>query len=361
MSSTDRSTNWSEVARWAAAGLLVAVVIQAVNVARLGDLSGALRLGAEAPSRPLVEAELGPIQLAEGTGHDGYQFLVIALDPLALHSDRHPMYYGYRHRRVLYPVLAGLGGLLPGRAALVGMAIWNALGVALCAGAVAWLAPRLGAAGWAPIGTIANMGLLNSVQLLTSDTLAIAFGLLAVALLVARRRGWAIVALTAATLTKETSILFTIGAAVWLLTRRDWRAAALTLSVPAGVALAWATYIEQTIGNGFATQRNLGWPLAGIADGVGGWDEPGMVVLGLIALAGLIVAAAGVAHARSSLLLSFTLPWIAVALLSSAVVWGDGNNALRVFSVLWVFGILGLAVRRVPAPMDTNPTEAVAR
>jgi hypothetical protein len=361
MSSADRPTNWSDVARWAATGLLVAVIVQAVNIVQLGDLAGALRLGAAAPTRPLVEAELGQIQLAEGTGHDGYQFLVIALDPLARDAEHQTVYYGYRHRRVLYPALAGLGGLLPGRAALAGMAVWNALGVALCAGAVAWLVPRLGAAGWGPAGAVANMGLLNSVQLLTADTLAIGFGLLAAALLVARRLGWAIVALTAAVLTKETSILFTVGAAGWLLTRRDWTAAALTLTVPTGVALAWAGYIEGTIGNGFATQRNLGWPLAGVAEGIGQWNEPGMVVLGLTALAGLIVAGVGAVRSRSSLLLSLTIPWILVTLVSSAVVWGDGNNALRVFSVLWIFGILGLAVRPGRAPKDSAQAEATAR
>ncbi len=47
---------------------------------------------------------------------------------------------------------------------------------------------------------------------------------------------------------------------------------------------------------------------------------------------------------RHRLLIWLTLPWVAVALVSSPVVWGDGNNAVRAFAPLWLCAVLGAGI-----------------
>ena len=71
-------------------------------------------------------------------------------------------------------------------------------------------------------------------------------------------------AMTLAVFAKETSILFAIGLAVWLLLQRRIRASALLLIIPAAAYGAWLVYLEQMLGGAFRSDGNLALPFAGI-------------------------------------------------------------------------------------------------
>ena len=57
----------------------------------------------------------GPVVLIDGTGHDGQYFFLQANDPWLLNPTEGLEFLDfptYRAQRMLYPVVAGLGGLL---------------------------------------------------------------------------------------------------------------------------------------------------------------------------------------------------------------------------------------------------------
>lgn len=330
---------------WAVAAMALGIALQVQHVAAIGSWEGTLRVGAESPARPLIAADLGEDPpVTDGLGHDGYWYYLSAADPLALDVDRHVAYLGYRHRRLLGPLLAGAGGLFPARATVIGLSVVGILGFGLAAGATAWLAARWGARPWAPVGAVLNVGLWLSVQLVTADTLAIGVGLLGVALVIDRRWRPAALVLVLAVLAKETSVLFALSGG-WI----AWRAAgareAGTVLIPPLAALAvWLGYLELQIGGAFASNGNLGAPLTGMIESLSNLPTGGDAFYAWMTVFGVVVAVAGVAAARQAQLTALTVPWIAVAILATAVVWERGNNAARVLAPCMVLGLVGLGI-----------------
>ncbi|NIQ30155.1 MAG: hypothetical protein GTN89_07250, partial [Acidobacteria bacterium] len=92
--------------------VLFGTFLQVVNVFELPAPAGALRVGEDSAARAVIESDLGAVPLAEGRGHDGQYAFVTARDPFAIDAEWNSTYVRYRHRRVGYPFLAGLGGLL---------------------------------------------------------------------------------------------------------------------------------------------------------------------------------------------------------------------------------------------------------
>jgi hypothetical protein len=45
---------------------------------------------------------------------------------------------------------------------------------------------------------------------------------------------------------------------------------------------------------------------------------------------------------RDRMLAWLILPWVALMVISSDLIWAFGNNALRVAAPLWTLGVLGL-------------------
>ena len=203
---------------WMLLGLVIGSFAQAVHLRSLDwEVAATLRVGVESGAKQVIVEELGPIPVTRGLGHDGQYFYLIARDPLAVNG------YadladdgGYRFRRPLYGWLAGGFGLLSPRAALVGLVVWSIIGFAGATAALADVASLLGARSWAVVGVLGNLGLWLSVQLVTADALAMALAMLAVSLALRRRTGWAVAALAAAALTKDTYLLFAFGLGGWM-------------------------------------------------------------------------------------------------------------------------------------------------
>lgn len=331
---------------WFVIGVAVATFAQWNQLRSVGgDLAFTLRVGTESQARPLIEEELGQIPLTEGLGHDGQYAYLIARDPLGLGGNPHLADDGpYRYRRAMYGWLAGGFGLLPPRAVVFGLSLWAIIGFGAATAVLADIGSLLGARWWAVVGVLGNLGLWLSVQLATADTLAMALVLLAVDLALRRRNGWAIVALAAAALTKDAYLLFAVGLAGWtFLGGRRGMAAAFLLAPAAPLAL-WAGWLTWQFGGGLSTKENLAAPLAGLIDSVSQWDPGADLVQAVVAVAALVAATSVAVLVRNRLLTWLAMPWVAVALISSEVVWADGNNAVRVFAPLWLVAWLGAAI-----------------
>lgn len=330
---------------WAVVAMVLGALIQIQHVQSIGSIEATLRVGADSPARPFISDDLGPdLPVTEGLGHDGYWFYLSAADPFARDTDRVPVYLGYRHRRLLGPLLAGGGGLLAPRAALIGLSVVGILGFALTAGATAWLAGTWGARSWAPLGAVLNVGLWLSVQLVTADTLAVGLGLVGVAFVLARRWWMAAALLTLAVLAKETSVLFVLGAGALAWVGAGRRQALAVVATPVAVLVAWLAYVELRIGGALASNGNLGLPLEGMLSSLSELSTGADAFYAWMAVIGVALAVAGVLAARRYDLTALTVPWIAVAVVSTSVVWERGNNAVRVLAPCLLLGVVGVAV-----------------
>jgi len=311
-----------------------------------GDWAGLLRVGESSGLRAFVERELGSIPLVANGGHDGQIYFAVARQPLGGEVSAEVVDAGYRYRRILYPLLAGAGGLIGGRALLWGMILWSAAGMGLATAATASLAHRLGLSTWVVAGILANPGVWLSVQLLTPDALALGLALAGMLAWLNGRPGLATAALAASLLTKEQFALVLLSIVGHeLLTSR--RGSSLKLAAAASLPLlVWMVWLERRMGGGFTTLGNLTLPFGGIIDSVPGWSRQGPrdFLFGVLALTGLAGAALTTPFVDNRLIRWLTLPWVMIGVVSSSWVWGFGNNALRALAPAIVFGAMALAV-----------------
>ncbi|MFQ5968589.1 MAG: hypothetical protein ACE5MI_13430 [Acidimicrobiia bacterium] len=337
--------SWRSLVGWFVIGVIVAVALQVIQMRSLGgDNTALLAVGSDSLLRPMITAELGEVHLVEGFGHDGQMSYLVARDPwreLGLSLD----HAGYRYRRILFPLLAGGFGLLGPRATVWGLQLWAVVGLGLAAAGLAGLAVVLRLPTWVVAGVLANPGVWLSVQLLTPDVLAL--GLTLTGLLLCLKNRWlaGAAALAAAALTKDQYLVSALGLAGWLWwSVRDRKRAVIVAAVPAGLLGAWSWSLGPV--EGMSVRGTLTLPGVGLLSSIGVWARDGArgVVFGLLAAVGLVYGAVNAVLARGSLYAWLTLPWIGLGLLSSTWVWDHGNNALRVFAPVWVFGTLSLGV-----------------
>jgi MFS family permease len=330
---------------WALLGLVVGVFAQWTQLRGVDwDLNAVLRVGAESEARNVIVEELGSVPVTRGTGHDGQYFYLIARDPWAgkgyadLTDDG-----GYRFRRPLYGWLAGGFGTFSPRMTLIGLAVVAIFGMALAAAATADVASLLGTRWWAVFGVLGNLGLWLSVQLVTADALAMALAMLAVSLALRDRTGWAVLALAAAALTKDAYLLFAIGLGGWRFFEHKRQSAVALAVVPAIPLMLWVAWLARQVDGSLSAKDNFAWPLVGLIESFSQWETTSDLVQAIVALLAMAGALIIVVVTRHRLLGWLTVPWVVVALISSVVVWGDGNNAVRVFAPLWLFTWLGAA------------------
>ena len=337
---------------WFVAGVIVAAVAQASFASKSEDgLAGLLRVGSENPLLEQIEVELGQLHPTDPLGHDGQISYLVARDPFnrlatagrMRELDQAP----YRYRRILYPMLAGGFGLLPGMATLVGLVMWAALGVGLASGAAADITGRLRLPGWVAPLTLLNLGALLSAVLLTADALALGLGVLGLALAGRKRLGWAAALFALAALTKEAYLLFAWAAAAWLWLSGRRRPAAAMAVLPALPLAGWTLWLAFSAGTVAPGLHHIVAPGLGIVEAVPAWlaSQPAAVatVLGagmaLLVLASLLISALG-----GDRLLSLCLAaWAVLGLVLSVNVWEVPTNAMRALAPLWTVGLLALA------------------
>ena len=149
-----------------AAAIGVLIVITAL-LRHDGDIAGLVKFGAEEPVAARtahVEEVLGRDVATVGVlGHDGSMFFLQALDPFFLDPDEHAVHLDrpeYRAQRMLFPLLAGFGGLLPPEAVLWSMAVVNIAAISLGSLGTARIAGQLGGSLWLGLAFAVNPGII---------------------------------------------------------------------------------------------------------------------------------------------------------------------------------------------------------
>lgn len=244
-------------------GVLVAVQRTGLNILNL------IQPGEAGPSATVIHDDFPGSRFPAGLGHDGQQFYAIARQPMhwhrvALSLDR-PL---YRLQRPLLPWLAwvlhpqgGGSGLILALFA-VGIAASLAGGVAL-----AIIAADHGRSAW--WGGLFPLlpGALVALRITTSDGLAVALALAAIAAAGRRHTAWAIGLAVGSVLAKEVVVVMLVGYAL------SSRSRSAVLSASAGVAAAGALALALRIALPVHGPQilELTWPFFGLARSVSDW------------------------------------------------------------------------------------------
>ena len=237
---------------WAAALGVIAFVRYS------GDLRAFLCLG-DLVAHPAALADAP----RTGTyGYDGQYYAALATDPLLLHAEtaRSLDAPAYRATRILIPAAAYVLALGNGPLAVL-LYQWLCWGLAIAAVGIvaAWLLAE-GRRPWPAFLLAISAGLVVSIIRTTPDAAALALLLAALFLQRRNRAGWAVVALAAAVLARETSLLALPALAVAELRRRKPAVALAFAGVPAAAFVGWQSRL---------------WFLAGVpAEGAGNFSLP---------------------------------------------------------------------------------------
>jgi hypothetical protein len=340
----------------ALAGLVVAVAIVAVGLARGGGPDWFLHLGQESPALPLARHVLGDdVSVPLADRHDGETFWVLARDPLLRQGTDTGANFdwpAYRSQRIMYPWLAAPWRVFGEQSLLWGLVLTNVVAVALGTFALTRLALVSGSSWKAGFAFALNPLVVVALLFDLSDIVALAALVGAVLLVHQRRMGWAIVLGCVAVLAKDTSLigLLAVGA---LTTRLRVRDRVALFAVPGIAATAWGLYARWRLGwppsvaEGFTVI-----PFKGFVDAYrDGWKPTadwGNAVLGvlLIPLAVLIVERW---RRDRSLVMTAALPYALWVPFLSALVVDLPQNAVRAIGPALSFLVVDLYRQTQPA------------
>lgn len=273
--------------------------------------------------RDYIEAELGrTVVTRPGLGHDGQSFVLQAQDPFyrdlrTLKVDN-PIYRG---QRLVYPLLAGLGGIVPLRLIPWGMIAVQILTFGFGAWATGEAAASMGLNRWWGLAFPLNPGTWAALQVGGSSGLALAFGIAAV-VAVHRNRLWSAAFLLAVSaLTREVMLAMAAGLFLqhW---RRSGRWSLQLIALPGVLSVAWGVYLRLQIEEVFpASGGALAFPFAGLGEALIHWAKsPVELIFGILTLiAAIAVVAAAVATkdllAAASAPFAFLLALLAIGVL----------------------------------------------
>lgn len=317
---------------WGLIGLLIHIGIVGILLASGVTPAGFVHFGEGAPASTLARRVLGPSTPVSGGGGDGVPFWVLARDPTISHVEPYLDRPAYRADRIGYPLAAAPWKLGGEGALLWGLIVTNLAAAFIGTFAAAAIAIGLGADGRASLAFALCPGVTAATWLDVSDGLALA--LVLVTVLVVQRRKWAlaVLAATAAVLTKEVSLV-PIGGAflLWGSGTRLWRRMAY-LAVPACVLGAWALYVRFRVGWPPQEATDIVWPLRGYLsvlrhDRRYGTDMSSNVIA--VILLGVAVLAIGLWLRRRTLVSSAAVVMAALTFCFGPFVVGRSVNSLR--------------------------------
>ena len=336
--------------KWAVLGAVAAGLMLGAQGAAMGGVSGLLQVGATSALRPFVESHLGEIPLTPGPGHDGQIFYAIGADLEGRVVPGMLDHGAYRYRRVLYPLVASGFGLLDGHPLLWGMILVTVVSTAVATGTVAALSRRFDRSDWLALVVLLNPGVWLSIRLLTSDVLALALMLVALAT-VQLSRGWSTGTFAASVLAKDVYLATPAGVSMSRV-RTRW----LFTIIPLASLVIWMSSLTLGMGEGFTDRGNLALPFIGVWEGSANWgnlDAGEWLYLGFALAsvgAGLVYSGIGSGWLRWSI-----LAWSLLGVVSSNWVWDFGNNAARAFAPIVVLIALSARVSAISDPSGAEP------
>jgi hypothetical protein len=314
---------------------------------------------------------LGEVIPSGGFGHDGKYYFMQAMDPFFSRPEVHAAHLDrptYRAQRMIYPTLAGGFGLFSPSATAWNLLVINLVALGIGTWLTSLLAKELGLSPWFGLAFLLNPGVLVSSMIDTAEVLAMLF-LVAAALLLLRDRVVASAAfLTLAALTRETMLLATIGAIVYLWHTR--RRVPGVFVVPFVATGAWWLFVRAKLGylgEGIQDTEALGLPFKGFFDALETWlATPGSevdVMMGVLLLVSSILVAFRAVKDRSLLGL-MAAGFVVLAVLMVEAVWRFYFDASRALVPVLTVYILSVAASRKllkssEAPLDASVEPAI--
>ena len=334
-SASDRS-QWVQVALVGLVGLIGAVFFAGRLLGEFDwNPTTTVKFGEELPGQvEYAQDLLGDVVVADDAGHDGKFFFSQAMDPFYLHPEVHAVHLdrpAYRAQRMLYPTLAGLGGLLGPGATVWGLLMLNIIGLGAGTLITARLAVALGLSPWFGLAFTLNPGLIAALYIDGADIVAVAAMMAAVLFAVRDRPVATAVALSLSCLSRETMILAVIGLIVYWYKERS--RVPIVLFVPFVAVAAWWSYVHVRLGESLGQDTQaVGLPLQGFIEAAQRWlSTPGSLpdaLIGLVLLFASITIAVRAIRRPSALGLAVA-GFALLALILSEPVWARYFDSAR--------------------------------
>ena len=320
-----------------------------------------LAIGAEvAPTRDYAVDLLGEdVNFRAGRGHDGKFFFAQANDPFLLAPDDHAAVLDrpvYRSQRVLFPLLAGVGGILPPWGVVWGMLTLSVISIAAGTFATALVAQGMGASAWWGLAFGLNIGVISELLVGGAGHLGLALMMFGVAALQRSSIGWSIAAMTGAVLAREVLLIGVAGVAFWLWRRSQPRWALLHVVVPSLAVIAWGAYVRARIGwmTGISEVEEIGLPFSGFIGAARLWPtSPYDMMVGVTIITILILFVRRFLVSPEWLVGYVAVGFVPVAVLLTRQVWFSYFDITRaVAPVITAFLLMAFAAR--PSGMETH-------
>jgi hypothetical protein len=228
------------------------------------------------PSREYAEERLGEVYLRPEQGHDGKFFFVQSNDPWVLDPEENAQVLDrplYRSQRMLYPVLAGGGGLFGSEAIVWAMLVVNLIAMGVGTWITSQIAMEMGGSPWWGLAFALNLGFISEINIGGAGVVAAAAAFGAVLFFMRGRSPAGIALLATAALSREAMLLAAAGVALLLWLEKRRKTAVLAALVPGLAVIAWAAYLRIRIGEGSvaAEVQEIGWPFAGFVEAFESW------------------------------------------------------------------------------------------
>lgn len=271
-------------------GMAVSVLI-AVRVLSETDWDPTIfvAFGEEAtPTREYAEERLGEVYLRPAQGHDGKFFFVQSNDPWLTDTDENAQVLDrpkYRSQRMLYPMLAGGGGLFSPDVIVWSMLVVNLLAMGVGTWITAQIAMEMGGSPWWGLAFALNLGFISEVNIGGAGVVAAAAAFGAVLMFMKHKVGMGIALLAVAALSREAMLLAAAGTALWLWLEGRRKTAVWTALTPGFAVLAWALYVRMRIGEGSVASevQEIGWPFVGFIEAFESWlGDPVDLAVGVV-------------------------------------------------------------------------------
>jgi hypothetical protein len=317
------------------AGLVIGVALALRLLIPFGmDPSIFVSFGDESPAHTAyMERHLGQVTTRPDFWPDGKFFFVQANDPLYLEPHQHAVLLDlpiYRGQRMLYPMLAGVFGLLPPRAIVWSLLFTNILGMALGAWLGAKLALLWHGPAWLGLLVPLNIGLLFEFEIGGAGILAYTCCLAALFALEKQRTGVASFFFAAGALSKEAMVAFALGVLLLMWGEHRtflWR----IVVVPVTAISVWHLYLRLRL-DGLHAQGPLGAfaaPFVGIFDAFRVWiTQPAHLLVNLTILAIILMFVPLALRSRLPIVWG-ALPFVGLATILSAAVWWETFDLTR--------------------------------
>lgn len=346
----------------AAVGMLVPAVIAMRTIQSAdGDPTILIAFGeAATPTREFAEERLGEVYLRGGQGHDGKYFFVQANDPFVLDPETNAQVLDrplYRSQRMLYPVLAGGGGMFGPETIVWSMLIVNLIAMGVGTWVVAQIAMGMGGSPWWGLAFALNLGFISEMNISGAGVVSAAAAFAAVFFYLRGSRSWGLVLLVLAALAREAMVIAAVGTALWLWLRDEKKMAVTTIAMPLVAVAAWAGYLRLRIGEGTVTSQvqEIGWPFVGFIEAFQSWlGDPINLVVGIAIMLLFVIYTRRVLMSRHLVGLAF-VGFVVLGVVFTEQVWHSYFDITRAVAPIITSFVL-LAFLGDPATLESKAT-----